>query len=173
MPRASLARPAPPRSLAEERPPGPARPARGELPTGSLPPPASPRPSTCRPPPLPRPLGLPAFPAPAPAAQRPGFPTPQSEPAVLPVPKSAPPPPSPTPASFPPLPALSPHLGVPNTTPVAAFRWGLTLRGSHVVTPKPGREREAHPQEARLGRWGSRRCRAASGVFRPLSENSG
>lgn len=166
------ARPAPPRSLAEERPRGPARPARGELPTGSLQPPASPRPSTCRPPPLPRPLGLPAFPAPAPAAQRPGFPTPQSKPAVLPVPKSAPPPP-PTPASFPPLPALSPHLGVPNTTPVVAFRWGLTLRGSHVVTPKPGRESEAHPQEARLGGWGSRRCGAASGVFRPLSENSG
>lgn len=161
MPGAPPARPAPPRSLAEERPRGPPRPARGALPTGALPPPASSRPRTCRPPalcPAPPP-GLPALPARAAPARRPGFPTPRSGPAVLPVPKSAPPPPSPTPASFPPLPALSPHFRVPNPTPVAAFRWGPTLRGSHVVAPKPWREREAHPQEATLGRARVREAR--------------
>lgn len=48
---------------------------------------------------------------------------PQSQPAVLHVPKSAPPPPSPNPPHF----LLLPHVGVPNPTPVAAFRWGPQL----------------------------------------------
>lgn len=59
--RALVGPPAPPRSLAEERPRGSPRPARAALPTGARPPPASWR-RTCRPP-APRPappLGLPA-----------------------------------------------------------------------------------------------------------------
>lgn len=128
---AAPARPAQPRSLAEERPRGPARPARGALPTGSFALGASSRLRTCRPPPLPRPPGFPLSRLPRPLRVA-GFPHPLV-PARRPSrPQVRPAPPSPTPASFPPVPALSPHFGVPNPTPVAAFRWGPTLRGSHV-----------------------------------------
>lgn len=82
--------------------------------------------------------------------RRPGFPTPGPGPPACASP-SLPALPSLTPAPFPPLPALSPHLGVPNPTPVAAFRWAPALRGSHVVAPKPRREREAPPTRGDVG----------------------
>lgn len=74
----SSAQPAPPRSLAEERPRGPPRPARGALPTGALPPPASSRPHL----PASDLLSSPAprasrSPAPVAFARRPRFPTPR------------------------------------------------------------------------------------------------
>lgn len=144
MPGAPPAEPAPPRVQL-----GPARRA---LPTGSAPPPASSRPAPAGPPA--RALRLPSRPAPA-AAASPGSPTRGPSPPSLP-PRVCPPPATPTPASFPPLPALPPHLGVPNPTPAAPFRWGPGLRGSHVAPPKPGREGEAPPPEETLGRVGVR-----------------
>lgn len=153
MPGAPPARPAPPRSLAEERPRGLPRPARGALPYRH-----SPVTRILAPPHLPAAALRPA-PSGFPLSRRvrprhcPGFPTPGRGPPACASP-SLPAPPSLTPAPFPPLPALSPHLGVPNPTPAAAFRWAPALRGSHVVAPKPGREREAPPREVTLGRLG-------------------
>lgn len=147
MPGAPPARPAPPRSLAEERPRGPPPPARGALPSGTLWPPASARPRTCRPPPSAPPPRASRSPGACGRRAQPGFPRPRPRPPACASP-SLPAPPAPTPAPFPPLPALSPHLGVPNPTPAAASRRAPALRGSHVVAWKPGREREAHPRGA-------------------------
>ena len=131
-----------------------------------------PAPSGCTHPRAPAPAGRrlgpapPGFPLPRLRRAAPGFPTPRV-PARRPSrPRVRPAPPSPTPAPFPPLPALVAPRG-PRSPPAAAFRWAPLLRGSHVVAPKPRREREAPHQKRgwdRLRWW--RRGAALGGVSR-------
>lgn len=171
MPGAAPALPGPPRSLADERPRGPARPARGALPTGSLGPHASPRPRTCGRPPRPRPPGFPlsrlcraapGFPhAPVPA-RRPSRPE-SAPPRLLPPPLRSS---SPRPQAAPRGPRSHPCRRFPLGPPcfVEVTWWLRNPEGS----AKPPHQKRGWD---RLRSW--RRRAALGGVSRPLSENSG
>lgn len=171
MPGTPPARPTPPRSLAEERPRGPPRLARGALPTGTRGSPASSRPRTCRPPPSappPRASRSPGAcgrraarvsPPPAPAG---GLARPES---ARPSSHSRPVSSSPRPLAAPRGPKSHPCRGFP-LGPCASWK-SRGGSGTREGTRSPTREKE------RWGRRGSGKRSAAFGVLRTLSGNSG
>lgn len=173
MPGAPPARPAPPRSLAEERPRGPPRPARGVLPTGTLGSPASSRPRTCRPPPSAPPPR--ASRSPGACGRRAARVSPRPAPARRPArPRVCPP----FLLSLPPRFLLSPpsrRTSGSQIPPLSRLSAG-PLRFVEVTwwLRNPGGNAKPPLQEATLGRLGgSERRSVACGVFRLLSGNSG